>query len=103
MLQDVQTFTQMSVSYIPDRLYLDAQEYGRQVLSEAVALLPSVTVTTFLEIGSPTAIITKFAKEKDYDLIIIGSRGLGLIKGVVLGSVSSHVVHHAICPVMIVK
>ena len=37
------------------------------------------------------------------DLVVIGSRGRGNIKSALLGSVSSHVVHHAPCPVVVVK
>ncbi|MEO5838306.1 MAG: universal stress protein [Acidimicrobiales bacterium] len=32
---------------------------------------------------------------------IVGSRGLGGSKGLVLGSVSHHIAHHAICPVVV--
>ena len=103
LYQDLQAFTQMSASYIPERLYFESQEYGQKVLSDAAALLPSITVNTFLETGSPTTMIPRFAQENGYDLIIIGSRGLGLLKGLVLGSVSTYVVHHAACPVLIVK
>jgi len=54
-------------------------------------------------IGDPAAEIIEIADKEKADLIIIGSRGLGAIKGVVLGSVSQKVTHHAACPVMIVK
>lgn len=37
------------------------------------------------------------------DLIVVGSRGLGGFKGMVLGSVSQQVVHYAPCPVVIVR
>ena len=38
-----------------------------------------------------------------YDLIIIGKRGLGRIKGMIMGSVSSYVVSEAPCPVLVMK
>lgn len=38
----------------------------------------------------------------DADMIVVGSRGAGGLKKVLLGSVSSHVVHHGHCPVVIV-
>ncbi|HEY1279272.1 MAG TPA: universal stress protein, partial [Acidimicrobiales bacterium] len=39
----------------------------------------------------------------DADLLVIGSRGRGNLRGVLLGSVSRHCVHHAPCPVVIVR
>lgn len=39
----------------------------------------------------------------DHDLIVVGSRGYGGIKGALLGSVSQQVVHHAACPVTVVR
>src|SRR5690625_3503081 len=47
--------------------------------------------------------IAEYASKNDIDLIIIGSRGLGGVKGTVLGSVSNQVVQHAACHVFVVK
>ncbi|KAJ1565339.1 hypothetical protein HK096_003344 [Nowakowskiella sp. JEL0078] len=47
--------------------------------------------------GDPREEIVKKAKELDATLLVIGSRGLGLFKRTMLGSVSDYVVHHAHC------
>jgi nucleotide-binding universal stress UspA family protein len=39
---------------------------------------------------------------RDADLLVVGSRGLGAITGMLLGSVSEHIVRHAPCPVVVV-
>lgn len=53
--------------------------------------------------GDAAAQICSEAREGRYDLIVIGSRGLGEIKGFLLGSVSSRVVRHAGCSVLIIR
>ncbi|XP_075512445.1 uncharacterized protein LOC142547960 [Primulina tabacum] len=58
--------------------------------------------TSILE-GDPKEMICEAAEEMHADLIVVGSRGLGKIKRAFLGSVSDYVVHHAKCPVLIVK
>jgi nucleotide-binding universal stress UspA family protein len=47
--------------------------------------------------------IVEYAKNKDVDLIITGSRGRSEFKKLLLGSVASGVITHASCPVMVVK
>ncbi|TRM11773.1 universal stress protein [Lentibacillus cibarius] len=47
--------------------------------------------------------ICTYAEEHDLNLIIIGSRGLGGVKRLLLGSVSTRVVQHAHCPVLVIK
>jgi len=39
---------------------------------------------------------------RDAELIVVGRRGLGTVKSIVLGSVSGYVVQHATCPVLVI-
>lgn len=59
--------------------------------------------TLKVAIGDPAGLIIEIAEKEKTDLIVIGSRGFGTIKGVFLGSVSQKVTHYAKCPVMVVK
>ncbi len=54
-------------------------------------------------IGNPARDIVDYARAEGIRHIVIGSRGMGSLKGIVLGSVSSKVVQLADCPVTIVK
>ena len=69
---------------------------------KAVGDVPS-TVSTETIAGDPAEAIIKIADTRKCDLIVMGSRGLGRLAGLVLGSVSQKVVSHAPCPVLIVR
>lgn len=60
-------------------------------------------VKCVFEVGSPGPAVLAVAKKYDADLIVMGSRGLGPLKGLFMGSVSSYVTSHSTCPVLIVK
>ncbi|MFM7797093.1 MAG: universal stress protein, partial [Candidatus Nitrosotenuis sp.] len=47
--------------------------------------------------------IVNFAKDKNFDIIIIGARGVGALKEIFLGSVSNYVLHKTSLPVLVVK
>jgi len=53
--------------------------------------------------GDPKSDIIDFVKQNKFDLVVIGSRGLGGIKEAFLGSVSNAVVHKSHVPVLVVK
>jgi nucleotide-binding universal stress UspA family protein len=77
----------------------------REVLSvaeEKVKRQTSLNVFTRLEHGNPDEVIIETARLGDFDIIVIGSRGLGR-RDFALGSVSSRVADNAPCPVLIVK
>jgi nucleotide-binding universal stress UspA family protein len=58
-----------------------------------------VTVTT----GHPAEEIVRQADASGSDLVVIGARGLGRMKRLLLGSVSESVLRHAACPVLVVR
>jgi nucleotide-binding universal stress UspA family protein len=53
--------------------------------------------------GDPGYTIVKFAKDKKFDIIVMGARGRGALKEVFFGSVSNYVLHKSIIPILIVK
>ena len=69
---------------------------------EARGSHPKTNVSTRFEKGEPSEKIVEVANQGGFELIIIGSRGLGGIVSA-LGSVSSRVVDKSNCPVLIVK
>jgi Universal stress protein family len=52
--------------------------------------------------GSPAGVLIAAAVDSGADLILTGSRGAGRIQGALLGSVSSQVLTHAPCSVMVI-
>ncbi|WP_394352545.1 universal stress protein [Candidatus Nitrosotalea sp. FS] len=60
-------------------------------------------VETLLKIGDYSQVIIDTANKNDYDLIMMGSRGMSVFKELLVGSVSFKVMHHAKCPVMVVR
>ncbi len=56
-----------------------------------------------IEEGYAAETIIRIAEEGNYDLIVIGSRGMGFLGRFLLGSVSDRVVHHAPCSVLVVR
>ena len=61
---------------------------------------PGLVVTTRLEQGHPGAALVEAARGAR--MLVVGSRGLGGFKGLLLGSVSTSCVHHATCPIVII-
>ena len=60
-------------------------------------------VDTFICRGDAATEIIEYAKKNAVDLIVVGSRGMGLIRSWLMGSVTRKLVHYAPCSVMVVK
>jgi nucleotide-binding universal stress UspA family protein len=72
-------------------------------LKYAKKAAPDLDITTKLLTGGAADNILDESKRGKFDLIIIGSRGLGGLRGFVLGSVSHNVVNRSKIPVLIIK
>jgi nucleotide-binding universal stress UspA family protein len=53
--------------------------------------------------GDAGFMIVKFANDKNFDVIVIGARGLSALKEAFFGSVSNYVLHKSKLPVLVVK
>ena len=77
-----------------------AQEVLDKSLAEAGAAGSGIDVTTVVREGQAADVICEEAKGAT--LLVVGSRGFGGFRGLLLGSVSQQCAHHAPCPVLIV-
>jgi universal stress family protein len=96
--------TPISGGYVSEQIAEDMEETGKEILNDVVKEIPAgVTVKSVFEVGSPGPALLAVAKKFNADLIVMGSRGLGPLKGLFMGSVSSYVTSHSSCPVLVVK
>lgn len=81
------------------------EEQQQKVLAAARDALDraGIAATPFAPVGDPADEILKAAKQFEADLIVMGARSLGPVKRLVLGSVSTKVMHESDCDVLIVK
>ena len=81
------------------------REQGLAVLADACKKLDAAGIKYHyhIGIGDEAEVICKYAKEKEVVQIIMGTRGLGSVSGLLLGSVASKVIHLSEVPVLLVK
>ena len=101
----VANINQLAINAVLSDAILDSvTKAGNVILERAMEMVPEgILKESFSDTGAPAVVVLDFAESNNIDLIIMGSRGLGVVKGVLLGSVSQYVVEQARCPVMVVK
>ena len=101
----VANINQLAINAVLSDAILDSvTKAGNVILERALEMVPgTVAKESFSDTGSPAVVILDFAETNDIDLIVMGSRGLGVVKGVLLGSVSQYVVEQSKSPVLVVK
>jgi nucleotide-binding universal stress UspA family protein len=82
-----------------------AREVGQRILDdgEQKAKSEDVQVESIIREGNTVQEIIKLAKEGNFDLMVMGVRGVSKLRELLLGSVSEGVMKHASCPVLVVK
>jgi len=87
-----------------EKLYAKRKCAGQSILDAAREMLgesPFEIQAELLE-GPEAESILNFAQNSNTDIIVMGTRGMGALKGLLLGSVSRKVLHFSKCPVMVV-
>ena len=84
----------------------EAEQHARRLLSRASEHIEAEGGTvkeSHLVVGKPDKEIVGLAGEMEAGLVVLGSRGLGAVGRVLLGSISDSVVRHALCSVLVVR
>jgi|SRR5687768_17906198 len=106
-LLNVQLPQRGNVPLFIDRKTIDLyyREEGMKELGTACKLLDEAEISYHCHIaaGTPHDIILRYAEETKCDQIVMGPRGLGTVKGILLGSVASKVIQLATVPVLLIK
>jgi nucleotide-binding universal stress UspA family protein len=97
----------MSPDYF-ENLEITVRQAAQAILESTLLKLKTITdktlkISSEIIQGSPAQVIVDEAEHWGADLIIMGSRGLGVWNRLLLGSVSNAVVHHAKCSVEVVR
>jgi nucleotide-binding universal stress UspA family protein len=96
----VYTGTWAGVAEVEPAFEKHAGDIAARALSEAARLQPGIDREWHTARGQPADVLVR--ESQDADLLVVGTRGLGGFKSLLLGSVSQQVAHHASCPVVIV-
>ena len=88
-----------------DELIDTLNRYGRKIVAEYQQRFQTdrVRIDTAVAEGTEADVICDKARDENFDLIVIGSRGLSTGARILLGSVSGRVSRRCHCPVLIVR
>lgn len=96
--------TAAQVSWLPDNVVGSSAKAAAAILDRAQARVPEdVQAELHTVTGIPAQKIVEFAAQHGHELVVVGGRGLGLVEGFLLGSVSQAVMESAKGTVLIVK
>jgi nucleotide-binding universal stress UspA family protein len=79
-----------------------AREDGKAIVSRFVGMFEGCNVRGLLAEGDPATEIARVAIDEQADMVVMGSRGMSALQGLVLGSVTTRVLHLSDKPVLVV-
>ena len=93
------------IHVMPFLKYPELKEAGRRLVEQSAQKLiqAGFTAEVVCQLGKPAEEIMKVASKHRADLIVMGAKGLGAIARFLLGSVSTRVVQHSSCSVLVVR
>ena len=108
--------TILNVADAPPTVYVQSQKVLDELLEKyskarekvfdeyrELAQKEGIEIITKVIFGDPGQEIVKFSLKEEFDVIVIGNRGMGHLKEMIVGSVSKTVIHDAKCPILLVK
>jgi nucleotide-binding universal stress UspA family protein len=90
----------VSERYVPDPSQRTAEDLLKEI-TDVLGADPPILVQPLVKQGNPAKVLIE--ESADADLLVVGTRGHGGFRGLVLGSVSQHVAAYAKCSVAVVR
>ena len=87
--------------YDPELVHRQKAEFLNEQVSAWSAKYPDVAITQQVIRGHPSATLVEASKRAQ--LLVVGARGVGGFRGLLFGSISQAAIHHAHCPVAVIR
>lgn len=90
-------------SAVNEEIFEKMREESHEFLKNTADRIASqgFDVDAIMAVGEARTMLLKTANQKNPDMLVISKRGTGIIKDMVLGSVSAYLVRHVKCPVLV--
>ena len=90
------------VPFDSDAFQREAFEGARRLLEQVAGTCSAQEVSQRARLGSPIEVLTRALEEEHADLLVVGTRGRGAMRSVLLGSVAHEMLAVSRCPVVVV-
>ena len=91
------------VPFDNDAFQRDAMEDARRLLEDVARACSAEEMSQRAEFGSPVEVLVRVIEDEHADLLVVGTRGRGAMRSVLLGSVAHEMLAVSPCPVVVVS